>query len=78
NKGGFKNPPTENQWGHDGYEELIQSNYSQNNHSRYQAPVAPKRNSNIHDFDFNVPSPDDIVFDARNQKGVVFDVDKKG
>ncbi|CAJ0848316.1 3436_t:CDS:2 [Entrophospora sp. SA101] len=23
NKGGFKNPPTENQWGHDGYEELI-------------------------------------------------------
>ncbi|CAJ0828144.1 6491_t:CDS:2 [Entrophospora sp. SA101] len=56
NKGGFKNPPTENQWGHDGYEELIQSNYSQNNHSRYQAPVAPKRSNSIDRKNRNRPT----------------------
>ncbi|CAJ0844525.1 12665_t:CDS:2 [Entrophospora sp. SA101] len=61
------------------FENLIDDDIQQltPNNELYTFEIYSSTDSNIHDFDFNVPSPDDIVFDARNQKGVVFDVDKK-
>ncbi|CAJ0752747.1 22708_t:CDS:10 [Entrophospora sp. SA101] len=70
NKGGFKNPPTENQWGHDGYEELIRKSsldhHNTNNHrpnSSNQYHNNSRHHNNNYHYDDNYHHNNNYYYD---------------